>query len=228
MKLCTYVMAYDFGFAPNPFGDYCTLAACTPNHCRVNLDEGDWLAGHSSAKTGQRLIYAMEVLEVLDLNFYYRDERFQYKKPRFDRTLQEACGDNLYYRNEDGTWGRHKSGFHPGQRHQEQDKKGNRVFIANHFYYFGKESEELPLHLTGIIRKGPSCKCDHPEELVRGFVDWVQASYTPGACALPRDFDQSADYLPQGCKDVCLDIDNEKAPANTAAPADQKASLPGR
>jgi len=206
MKLCTYVMTCDFGFAPNPFGSYCTLAACTPNHCRVDLHKGDWLVGHSSAKRGQRLIYAMEILDVLDLNSYYRDERFQCKKPRYDRILQEACGDNLYYRDQAGTWGRYKSGFHQNERHQEQDKNGNRVFIANHFYYFGRKSEKIPPYLTGIIRKGPGCKCNHSEELVRAFVDWVQASYAPGARALPRDFDQAVDYLPEGCRDVYFDI----------------------
>ena len=32
MKICTYTMTSDTGFAPNPFYGYCTLAACTPNH----------------------------------------------------------------------------------------------------------------------------------------------------------------------------------------------------
>ena len=32
VRLCSYVVKYDTGFAPNPFWGFCTLAACTPNH----------------------------------------------------------------------------------------------------------------------------------------------------------------------------------------------------
>jgi hypothetical protein len=213
MKLCSYVMTHDFGFAPNPFGGYCTLAACTPNHCLVKLDPGDWLVGHSSMKLGRKLIYAMEILQVLSLAAYYQDPRFQHKKPRFDRTLQEACGDNIYYEKEDGVLERHRSGFHIEKRRQDQDKNGNRVFIADHFFYFGRDSEVIPGHLTGILRKGPGCKCDHPEPLVRAFVEWVEEFNPPGRRALPRDFEQTLNYLPQGCKDAVdcgLDIEAEE------------------
>ena len=217
MRLCSYVMTHDFGFAPNPFGGYCTLAACTPNHCRVNLGEGDWLVGHSSVQYGQELIYAMKILEVLGLDCYYREPRFQFKKPQFGRTLREACGDNIYYKNQDGTWGRHKSGFHTERSRQEQDQKGDRVFIAKHFYYFGRESVKIPDHLKGIIHAGPSCNCKHPEPLARAFVDWLQTSYTPGRHALPRDFEQTVNYLPQSCKDVsgCA-VDVEAGEGTTA------------
>src|SRR5205823_10069139 len=98
MRLCSYVVVGDTGFAPNPFHGYCTLAACTPNHQGLRLEKGDWLLGHDSAKRGQGLVYAMKVSEVLDFDAYYRDTRFQAKIPRFDKTWREACGDNIYYR----------------------------------------------------------------------------------------------------------------------------------
>lgn len=80
MRLCSYVVVCDTGFAPNPFWGLCTLAACTPNHQSLQLKRGDWLLGNSSAKEGHQLIYAMRVSEVLDFDQYYRDPRFEQKK----------------------------------------------------------------------------------------------------------------------------------------------------
>jgi len=79
MRLCSYTITHDAGFAPNPFGEYCTVAACTPNHQGVRLHRGDWLAGHATADRGQGLIYAMKVTEVLNFDAYYNDPRFEYK-----------------------------------------------------------------------------------------------------------------------------------------------------
>lgn len=44
-KACFYVMTVDTGFAPNPFHGVCTLAACTPNHCKAGLELGDLIVG---------------------------------------------------------------------------------------------------------------------------------------------------------------------------------------
>jgi hypothetical protein len=48
MKLCSYIIKNDTGFAPNPFWGYCTLAACTPNHMGLHLYPGDWIIGTES------------------------------------------------------------------------------------------------------------------------------------------------------------------------------------
>ena len=44
MKLYSYVMIYDTGFAPNPFWGYCTLATCKPG-IRRPAEQGDWIIG---------------------------------------------------------------------------------------------------------------------------------------------------------------------------------------
>jgi len=41
-SLYSYVVRYDSGFAPNPFGGYCTLATCKPE-IRKTAQLGDWL-----------------------------------------------------------------------------------------------------------------------------------------------------------------------------------------
>lgn len=82
MRFCSYVVVHDGGFAPNPFAGYCTLAACTPNHQGLRLKKGDWLLGHGSAETGNRLIYAMQVADVLDFDDYFHARQFAAKKPQ--------------------------------------------------------------------------------------------------------------------------------------------------
>ena len=78
MKLYSYVVARDFGFAPNPFFGFCTLATCKPK-IREHASVGDWVVG-TGAKVrygySGRLIYAMQVSEVLDFNTYWSDPRF--------------------------------------------------------------------------------------------------------------------------------------------------------
>jgi putative DNA base modification enzyme with NMAD domain len=57
------------------------LAGRTANHQGTRLCEGDWIAGVLTKACGHRLLYVMEVAEVLDLNRYFNDPRSQRKKP---------------------------------------------------------------------------------------------------------------------------------------------------
>ena len=52
-RLFSYVVDHDYGYAPHPFGRYCTLAKCKYGSGRfenvVELAEvGDWIAGTGS------------------------------------------------------------------------------------------------------------------------------------------------------------------------------------
>ena len=66
--LYSYVVAYDSGFAPNPFNGFCTLATCKPE-IRKRANIGDWIIGTGSHREGVRrggfLVYAMRVEEAL-------------------------------------------------------------------------------------------------------------------------------------------------------------------
>ena len=64
MRLFTYIIVHDTGFAPNPFWRYCTLACCKPV-IRRTAAKGDWIVGISPKNSGNRLIYAMKVTEEL-------------------------------------------------------------------------------------------------------------------------------------------------------------------
>ena len=101
----SYVVARDYGFAPNPFFGVCTLATCKPR-VRKTAAIGDWVIGTGSAKRGRQgyLVYAMRVAEALTFNEYWADPRFQQKKPNLRGSLKQAFGDNIYFRDESEQW----------------------------------------------------------------------------------------------------------------------------
>ena len=99
MKLYSYVVARDFGFAPNPFYQFCTLGTCKPK-IRRHAEVGDWVVGTGS-KTCSReghLVFVMQVTEIMSFNGYWLDPRFNQKKPNLRGSKKQAFGDNIYHR----------------------------------------------------------------------------------------------------------------------------------
>jgi len=154
MKVCAYLMTADTGLAPNPFHGICTLAVCTPNHRRARLKpDDDWIVGLASAplrarfidSNKWRIVYAMCVSEVLELDQYFRDPRFVKKIPKRQGTRIERCGDN-FYRIENGALRYQKdiANDHEWDAVQAQDRYGNKVFVGREYYYFGSKAKELP------------------------------------------------------------------------------------
>lgn len=198
--LCTYVVKYDQGFSPNPFGPYCTLAACTPNHQKIHLTKGDWILGHAEKSKGQGIIYIMEVKEVLDFEQYFADLRFAYKKPRPDKTWREQRGDNIYIK-ADGIWKQHPEAlFHTDAGSIQQDTEANKVFISDHFYYFGDHAPAIPEPYAGLKWERLGTK-KHDSEQARAFIEWVKTSFTPGCHGNPRD--AGVDASCSGLENVC-------------------------
>src|SRR5215469_3349692 len=94
MKLYSYVVVHDSGFAPNPFFGYCTLACCKPQ-IRQRAHEGDWIVGLTPASKGSRIVYFMRVDEITDFARYWRDPRFEAKKAN-GKSVRSKRGDNIY------------------------------------------------------------------------------------------------------------------------------------
>jgi hypothetical protein len=186
MRLCSYVVVYDGGFAPNPFGGYCTLAACTPNHQGLRLEEGDWLVGNTAVASEGRLVYAMRVSEVLDFGDYFRDKRFDMKKARSDN-WQTQCGDNIYFRDAADELRQAMAFFHTNKEAIEKDTRYPRVFISDHFFYFGENAPAIPSRYAELVRERQGCRCSYSPDIARGFVDWLERTYSPGVHGLPRD-----------------------------------------
>ena len=187
MKLHTYVVKHDRGFAPNPFWGYLTLATCKPG-IRKCAQKGDWVVGTGSViNVGSgMLIYAMRIAEVLPLERYYNDPRFQAKKPDIRGTWRQRCGDNIYFKGDDGEWKRHHSEYHRKQVEMGKDLSGRNVLIADHYYYFGKNAVEIPPKYSDLlVVRG--YKYRHGLETVKGFLDWLKTSFKPNIHGDPQD-----------------------------------------
>ena len=93
MRLFSYVVARDYGFAPNPFYGYCTLATCKPEIRKV-ADVGDWDLGTGSKSHGSapHAVFAMLVTETLTFNGYWSDPRFRSKRPNLRGSKKQAFG----------------------------------------------------------------------------------------------------------------------------------------
>ena len=189
MKLYSHVITDDTGLAPNPFHDFCTSAVCTPSHKNAKLGNGDWLIGNSRRREGNRLVYAMRIAEVLSMNDYFRDDRFERKKPKPDGTWIEQCGDNMYFRGDDGQWKRLPSRFHNDRnafvKDVGHDLAGHPVFVAEHFYYFGRRRVAIPDKLAGVICSGQSVH--DKSDLADEFVTWLEDNHQTGILGTPRD-----------------------------------------
>ncbi|WP_220137954.1 hypothetical protein [Myxococcus llanfairpwllgwyngyllgogerychwyrndrobwllllantysiliogogogochensis] len=150
MRLYSYVVARDFGFAPNPFFGFCTLATCKPK-IRKRASVGDWVIGTGAASTYKyrgRLIYAMQVSEVLDFDKYWNDSRFLVKRPNLTGSLKVMYGDNIYHR-EGERWVQADSHHSlPGGRVNDAnlvpDTGVDRLLVATKFVYWGRSAPELP------------------------------------------------------------------------------------
>ena len=89
MKLLGYIVRYDRGLAPNPYFGVCSLALCTPNHERETRT-GRLDLGACAAKRGNRLVYAMRITSVLDMNDYF--DQFPSKRPDPAGTFEQRRG----------------------------------------------------------------------------------------------------------------------------------------
>jgi hypothetical protein len=152
MKIYSYTLVNDNGFAPNPFWGVCTLAT-DQALIRQIIAVGDWVVGlDRDDKDNIKLIYAMHIDEKLTFEEYWQDKRFQIKKPdlkKKDHVYQ--VGDNIYSPNNDDF--NQLASLHSVQyfdseddwkRQKKQDLQGKFVLVGSQFYYFGKEPIDLP------------------------------------------------------------------------------------
>lgn len=200
MKLYSYVVARDFGFAPNPFHGYCTLATCKPS-IRLRASVGDWVLGTGSASYGLvgHAVYAMQVAETRTFDEYWNDPRFASKKPELRGSWKRAYGDNIYHRSEDGSWQQEDShhsladGSTNKENLQRDTGRCDRVLISERFWYWGRNGPEIPNHLRenedmDICVSGRGRKCRFAHQLVNEFVQWVVAQGTNGVLGEPAEF----------------------------------------
>lgn len=202
MKLHSYVVRYDSGFAPNPFYGYCTLATCKPS-IRKAASIDDWLVGCGSndktVRRGGHLVYAMRVTEALDFRTYDSDPRFLMKVPYRTGSRKQSCGDNIYFRGTDGAQWIQRDSFHsrpdgtPNPEHVERDTKVDRVLISEDFVYFGGYGPEFPDVLRNfrgqdVCKTGIGSTSFVDQELISQFVRWIRSLGVTGYQAAPFEW----------------------------------------
>ena len=194
MKYFSYVVARDFGFAPNPFGQHCTLATCKPL-IRRNSELDDWIFGITpkAKDKGNRLVFAMKVTQKMTFDEYWASPEFQYKKPVMNGSLKQLYGDNIYHKNKDTDAWIQEDSHHSkdnGETNYEnlkRDVSGQYVLISDYFYYFGKLNVEMPFLLKTKFSIGIGQK-QVKEEYALKLIEWLYSNYEKGLIGVPLLF----------------------------------------
>lgn len=193
MKFFSYVVARDYGFAPNPFNGICTLATCKPEIRRI-AGPGDWVLGTGSAdlKCARHLIYAMKVTEKISFNEYWSNPKYNCKKPVMNGSLKTMYGDNIYYYNgqqwiqadshhslDDGSVNLHNL---------NRDTKVDAVLISECFFYFGDQYLMIPSELAErICKSGPGFRYAE-NSAAEALIKLIESKYSPGYIGDPIQF----------------------------------------
>lgn len=192
MRLFSYVVARDYGFAPNPFFGICTLATCKPL-VRRTASVGDWVIGTGSKENGRQrhLVYAMKVTEAMTFDEYWRDGRFECKKANLAGSKKQAFGDNIYCRDDRGCWVQANSHHsradgRPNRNNVKRDTGADRVLVSDDFVYFGGSGPALPVGLD-VCKRGSGHRCRFSAEVVQKAVNWLN-ELERGFVDAPRDW----------------------------------------
>ena len=184
-KVYVYVVDRDFGFAPNPFHGFCTLATCKPG-IRNTAKVGDWVIGIGGARlnaTG-RCVFAMRVSEKLTYNEYWCNPIYFDKRPVRNGSCRMMVGDNIYYLDpETQKWNQadsHHSNADgsPNRKNLSTDTKSRNVLISRHFFYFGVNAPLVPADMISEIgfKNGIGHRVYDRDKCVK-LIDWLQENF---------------------------------------------------
>jgi len=200
----SYVVARDFGFAPNPFFGVCTLATCKPR-LRSVAQIGDWIIGLGSKKRNREknFVYVMRVTGAMTFNQYWTAPQFQRKKPNLRGSKKQAFGDNIYFQNpKTHVWQQANShhSFEDGGCNEANvinDTQTDRVLVSDDFIYWGGRGPEVPgrflnygtNHVT--LRVIRNHRNDFPPLFIQEVVGWIRSLDERGYVGEPLDWSRS-------------------------------------
>lgn len=151
--LYTYAITRDFGFAPNPFHGLCTLATCKPD-IRKSAKVDDWIMGVGGStlrSVKRKCILLMKVSEKMSFQEYWDDKRFSLKKPVRNGSRVQMLGDNIYHKDENGSWIQedshhsHPDGTPNPVNLNRDTGKTDQMLVSNYFLYFGNQAQHVDL-----------------------------------------------------------------------------------
>jgi hypothetical protein len=201
VKLHSYVVARDYGFAPNPFFGICTLATCKPG-IRSVAQIGDWVVGTGSKKheRDKNIVFAMCVMGTMTFNQYWTDPRFQAKKPNLRGSKKQAFGDNIYSKDARTTRWCQVNSHHslndgsPNESNVAADTSTDRVLISDDFVYWGGAGPPLPQTFLRYgtesinLCAGRGHKNNFPTDFVKEFIAWIRSLDVKGYAGEPLDW----------------------------------------
>lgn len=199
MRVFSYKLVRDFGFAPNPFDGLCTLANCKPQ-VRSAAKLGDIVIGCGSPALNlpEKVIFAMRVDEKLTFDEYWRDPRFSGRKPRFNGSRRHCYGDNIYHR-EDGQWVQEDShhsydGGAVNYENLSRDTNSEAVLLGRDFVYWGGAAIPIPNELANgvfgdnLYPTNRSHRSIFPAQFVAEVERWFKSLSTRGVLGMPASW----------------------------------------
>lgn len=191
-RVFSYVVTEDSGFAPNPFHGFLTLACCKPV-IRRTAAIGDIVVGLSSRC--ERVVYAMQVAEIMGYEEYWADPRFRVRRPRLGSPQAvDRRGDNIY----EPLPGRFRQlhSFHSHRDGSEDaglkqtDLGGQHVLVGERFTYWGQSGPPLPEEIAFLaVGRGhrSNLTADQVDRVARWFADLPGGVLGPPAKWKPGD-----------------------------------------
>jgi hypothetical protein len=202
MRLHSYVLDHDYGFAPNPFFSVCTLATCKPT-IREHAVVGDYIVGTGCAKRGRRgfLTYFMVIEEVTDFDGYWVAPRFIDKRPKMRGSKMQSFGDNIYHRDPNTCQWIQENSLHSyadgstNHANVAHDTKSSKVLIGSDFAYWGGSGPEIPKAFRDFDGVDVCCGRGHrnhfSDEHRDEFIAWMRSLRQFGYIGDPLDWVRS-------------------------------------
>ncbi len=200
IRLFSYKMTHDTGFAPNPFGGFMTLATCKPR-IREYKKIGDWIAGFTSKKLNgdsvgkERLVYLMQITNKISFAEYWENPEYEHKKSQSDSdVILMKRGDNIYAPIVDkpmiASHFKLMSILNHKEINQTKDLSGKYVLISEKFYYFGSEPINIPENKRPKVPKGQSSHGvkTHDVDIAKKFISFIASKYEPGLYNHPKEW----------------------------------------
>lgn len=201
MRAYSYVVAQDYGFAPNPFYGRCTLATCKPP-IRERAAIGDYIIGTGAAQRNRsdHLVFFMRVDETTAFDAYWNDPRFLRKRPNLRGSKMQAFGDNIYHKHLRTEKWLQADSYHSlpagraNPRNVNHDTKSDRVLLATEFTYWGGEGPAIPVQFTrgsdAAIFRGRGYRII-PERIATPLIEWIRSLNQRGCVGQPLDWCRS-------------------------------------
>ncbi|MDG6908311.1 MAG: hypothetical protein JRN20_21280 [Nitrososphaerota archaeon] len=216
-NLYSYIVRYDDGAAPNPYGGACTLVICKPA-IRRNAKEGDWVVGFGSKSNPTKkdyrgkIVYAMEITKTMPMSEYdaYTIKHLKMKIPNVLSPDKKAwVGDSIYDFSKKGIPKR--EGVH-NRLNRRVDMSGENALLSREFVYFGRNAIKAPASFgrIGELTQGHRSRANEPyfakfsswwdrnknkfaKLRVQGEAQWDYFADTQNSCARGRRKDGQID-----------------------------------